>query len=91
VPEVPEPRPVIFEKVELRPNPASDVLQIWFMDEKAMYNVEVYDVLGRLIFEKKLASNVVEINVNDWERGFYTAIIQQGEERLAKPFVVMRP
>lgn len=91
IPEVPEPRPIILEIAELRPNPASDVLQIWFMDEKAVYDVEVYDVLGRLIFEKKQASDFLEMDVNDWERGFYAAIIKQGDERLTKPFIVMRP
>ncbi len=91
VPEVPEPRPIILETVELRPNPASEVLQIWFMDEKAVYDVEVYDVLGRLIFEKLQASDFLRLDVNDWTRGFYTAIFRRGDERLTKPFIVMRP
>ena len=56
-------------EVRIFPNPASDQVTIE-IEKKDSYTLEIYDVIGRLIYKTTIADNQ-QIAVNEWRKGTY--------------------
>ena len=64
--------------IQMYPNPAVDQFNItWASDEKQF--VEIYDALGRNVYNALLNKGVNSFDVSAWESGVYTIRIQHGD------------
>ena len=59
-------------EINIYPNPATDIL--YFDNLKSNTKILIYDNLGRLVSEKVLINN--SINVSNLPNGFYTILIK---------------
>ncbi|MFQ5447071.1 MAG: T9SS type A sorting domain-containing protein [Saprospiraceae bacterium] len=84
------PPPPLPEEFIISPNPVSETLQVQIRDPRLVERLSVYDATGRLVFERKDLSDVLDIGVGDWPKGTYFVRLEKGEEQFVKGFVVMR-
>ena len=89
IPPLPPPPPLPEEFI-ISPNPVSKILTIQIKDPGNVDRLSVYDATGRLVFEKELLTDVLEINVAGWPKGTYFVRLGKGDEQFVKGFVVMR-
>ncbi len=59
--------------LKLYPNPAQQSLSL---EAEGMTHMEVYDVLGQLVYQQDAESNNLTINVSDWTEGLYFVKVQ---------------
>ncbi|MCX6273028.1 MAG: T9SS type A sorting domain-containing protein [Bacteroidetes bacterium] len=60
------------------PNPFSDKLQVCFNKQPGSALLCVYDIVGRIIFSKKIGSDL-EINTCNWNPGIYLLMMSSGK------------
>jgi len=60
----------VSEKMNFYPNPVDDKLNISNPD-LSITSVKVYDISGRMIFVKKAASSLIEIDLSRLQKGIY--------------------
>lgn len=53
------------------PNPASDVLNISFPENKQVVHISVFDVLGKLVYKNQISRTRPQIDINGWSPGLY--------------------
>ena len=61
---------------KLYPNPASDWLKI---EGEGIFDVEIYDMNGRLLVKKQRQQGVADFSVSEWPNGQYAVRIRLGE------------
>lgn len=59
--------------LKLYPNPAQQSL---CLEAEGMTYIEVYDVLGQLVYQQDAESNNLTLNVSDWMEGLYFVKVQ---------------
>ena len=59
--------------LKLYPNPAQQSLSL---EAEGMTYIEVYDVLGQLVYQQGTESNNLTLNVSDWTEGLYFVKVQ---------------
>lgn len=59
--------------LKLYPNPAQQSLSL---EAEGMTHMEVYDVLGQLVYQQEIESNNLTLNVSDWTEGLYFVKVQ---------------
>lgn len=59
--------------LKLYPNPAQQSLSL---EAEGMTHMEVYDVLGQLVYQQETESNNLTLNVSDWREGLYFVKVQ---------------
>lgn len=69
------------QMVSLSPNPADQSLNI---EAEGMSRVTVYNMLGQLVYDTEVGSNVSRINVSDWKEGIYMLRIQTAQGQLSR-------
>lgn len=89
IPPLPPPPPLPEEFI-ISPNPVSKILTIQIKDPGNVERLSIYDATGRLVFEKKMLTDVLEIDVAGWPKGTYFVRLGKGDEQFVKGFVVMR-
>lgn len=60
--------------ISVQPNPASDFVQFnYYLPDEENGQLIVYDILGKVIFEKMLASgsNSIDVRTSAWAQGVY--------------------
>ncbi|MDY0143256.1 MAG: T9SS type A sorting domain-containing protein [Bacteroidales bacterium] len=76
------------KSISVYPNPANTTLIVFFnkySDEKI--NVKIFDNSGKQISSIKNANRITEINVSDFQPGFYTVLISHGKEVYSEKFI----
>lgn len=58
---------------DLYPNPTSGLIQ--FKCDFEMRSIEIYNVMGQLVFSKFGGTNIIELNLNEFQNGVYYAIV----------------
>ena len=72
--------------ISLYPNPASELLHI--KSSKPINKIKIYDVTGKLILTKRLASKTkAKLEIISLNKGFYTAIISDDYTDKALRFI----
>lgn len=66
--------------IKIWPNPARDVLNIQH-DFASEYQVAIYDIKGRLLFDQKFKSNQDQIDVSALDKGIYILSIESQSRR----------
>lgn len=59
--------------LKLYPNPVQQSLSL---EAEGMTHMEVYDVLGQLVYQQDAESNNLTLNVSDWTEGLYFVKVQ---------------
>jgi len=70
------------------PNPASTSLNIAFDDAPATGVIEVYDIIGELVFQSGINSKTMTISINHWREGMYAVRVSSDSGTLSKCFLV---
>lgn len=77
------------------PNPAdTQVTFKYSIDEYRDFEVKVFDVLGRLVYQKTetatpFSSQSFDVDTSNWADGVYHATIKNGKELISAPLVVI--
>lgn len=82
------------DKIEIYPNPGSDVVNVKFdLDRKyANVDIKVIDGIGRTVYSvnrKDIKNEVVNLSVNNYTAGNYYAVIVYDGKVIFKPFTVV--
>lgn len=74
--EAPGIEALVTNKLKVGPNPVDDYLQVEFTHEDGM--IEIYNVSGRLILQKKLHQGQQRVDMHQLPDGFYIYQLKQG-------------
>lgn len=82
------------ESLMIYPNPASDVLHIdlsaWDSEQEPV-QIFAVDTKGKLVFQKKVSNNGVEIiDVSTWQAGSFMIYVRQGTSLLSGKVILVR-
>lgn len=77
----------VDDKINLYPNPASDLLTIQ-SEENAIVNYTIYNSLGQLIQQKIVNKEQFQINISHLSSGMYTIQLNTRTNKLIKKFQV---
>jgi Secretion system C-terminal sorting domain len=58
-------------KLYVYPNPTSDFIKIDLQDESNLKTIEIYNVVGSLIFSQNVNSNSISLNISSFASGLY--------------------
>jgi hypothetical protein len=80
----------LFFNISVFPNPASNVLILKISkDDVTGIQYLLYDILGKLLLQKKLESNETSVPVNQLAKGLYILKVQEGMKEL-KTFKIIK-
>jgi hypothetical protein len=75
-------RSVVFEALnvfKIMPNPANTTVTVQFSENNTgVTNIDVYDVVGKLILHKSTSGNQLKMNVSNFRKGIYIIKVKQG-------------
>lgn len=72
----------------ISPNPSHDYLNIHLDSEKGnRLIIEVYNVLGKLVYTKSLDAVKESIPLDSWKKGVYVVLLKTNDHTQAKRFV----
>ena len=75
------------EKLILFPNPSSDKLTIFLQSEiKEGYSIEIFNLMGQKVFEKKKCSNTISISLDSFNLSAGTYIVAVKQTTTGKVF-----
>lgn len=80
-----------FNEIGLYPNPNNGTFNIQFTPSSEKINVVVFDLRGRVIFDKQYQNNGLfneSIQLDNVESGVYLVKIQDGSRKIAKKIIV---
>jgi len=69
-------------KIEINPNPATDLLDIEF-SEKSNYTMIINNILGETIIEKQVSTSHETINISNFEKGIYILQVIQNNKQIS--------
>ncbi len=65
------------ENVKIYPNPAENIIKIELVNNSIQkISIELYDMTGRLVFLKSYSSNIVTVDLTDFDSGNYLLTIK---------------
>jgi hypothetical protein len=71
-------------KMNVFPNPFSEKLQVKYELEGSKNELQVYTMLGKLIYTQQLIGSSTEINTAEWTPGLYFVCIHTGKQCLSQ-------
>ncbi|MDO1500978.1 T9SS type A sorting domain-containing protein [Winogradskyella maritima] len=77
-----------IESFKVRPNPASNFVNIILPKYSNELNIEVYDVLGKRIHKGKITKLESQLQVSSWKSGVYLVRISDSKTTLTKRLVI---
>jgi hypothetical protein len=75
--------------VNVYPNPAQDILNISISRLEQDAQLKIFDITGRLLMEKTLMSNKMQIDVSGFSKGVYIVEVQSKKLGIARQKVVI--
>lgn len=78
-------------ELSLSPNPAQDQLQIELKGIDSAYEIEIHDLLGKLLYRQKRANPISIIDIDTLSEGIYVLTVTIKDERLSQQFIISRP
>lgn len=72
--------------VFIYPNPTNSIINIELQDNDA-FGLEIFDVTGRRVYSNIYKNNKAQINLSDWQTGFYSIRIKQKDLILYKKII----
>jgi len=80
----------VKDDIMLYPNPASDKVQIRLTNISSfkLFKIIVYDQTGRFIFQSMNNTSDSSIDISQWNKGFYTVNITDGQKTIHKKLII---
>ncbi|MEY4903740.1 MAG: hypothetical protein RLZZ292_1555 [Bacteroidota bacterium] len=76
---------------KIYPNPSAEILNIDLTEETPNATLQIFDLLGKIIVEKKLLNKSNTLNISNLEEGIYLINVKSGERKLGiKKLIVVR-
>ena len=75
------------DKLIIYPNPSEDVINI-AIDNANKATIEIYNLIGRLIYSKTASSKTEKIDVSDYTTGIYLIKVKQADRIYIEKVVV---
>lgn len=75
------------ETFKVYPNPAKDVINVQLPDNTYKL-ARIYNIMGQLVMEHKIESNLQQININGFRSGMYYLLISGEKEMMKTQFIV---
>ena len=73
--------------ISVYPNPAKDLINIELNNLSEMSKIEMYDVIGKLVYSVQTKDSLIPINVNELNNGVYTIRIINNQSSYLKRFI----
>ncbi len=74
--------------VDVYPNPAGEVLNLELQEVRKVYEVELTDINGQVVYKSEIRNHKSEIAVSGFANGIYLLTLQNEEERVTVKVVV---
>ncbi len=74
-------------KLEIYPNPASDLLNVKLTGAEETVNIKIYNALGQIIDDFNIKDNQSTINLSKYKKGLYFVGVDDGVHNALKKFV----
>ena len=70
------------KEIKVYPNPTSEFANIVLPSNQSAYTLEIYDVIGNMIFSEKITEgqNNYRINLTDFRSGIYQIVISSKDK-----------
>jgi len=68
-------------KIQVYPNPISDNVTIEFTDLQRKGNIQLFNVIGNLVFSKQIDNQIEHISTASFANGLYFLVIQTGVDK----------
>ena len=78
------------ENISIYPNPANDYVTINIneIDINKSNTLQVYDVLGKIIYISNITNSLFTINTSQWSKGIYTINFTQNNQRIHHKLII---
>jgi hypothetical protein len=70
------------------PNPANDIVCVEFLNNNTSFEIEIYDVCGRMVFNRSCFENTNYIDVTDLKNGIYIINIKSKNETFLTKLII---
>jgi len=77
-------------EASIYPNPASTSFVLETKDPSKLFDLEIYDAFGRLIFSDFNLNSGTSVNTNGWADGLYMVVINEGKNKTFAKLVVQQ-
>jgi PKD repeat protein len=74
-------------RLEIYPNPATELLNVMVSGAAETFNLKVYNALGQVIDDFDVKSNRTTINLNSYKKGLYYIGVDDGMHTALKKFI----
>ena len=76
--------------IKVYPVPAKDFVNIAIsdMNDTQPLHVNVYDVLGKIMYSSSLSQNDNKLNTSNWSKGLYTIEIVQNQKSIHQKIII---
>jgi hypothetical protein len=71
----------------ISPNPAEDKLNIKLLSANENVKLEVFDVLGKLIYKGEITQLESSVNISNWKSGVYLVRVSNNKTTQTKRFI----
>ena len=75
------------EDFVISPNPSKDKLNIKFQSVNEDLKLEVFDVLGKLIYRGEITQLESSVNISNWKSGVYLVRVSNNKTTQTKRFI----
>jgi len=75
--------------IRVFPNPATDFVGLHFQNT-ANYNIAIYDLAGKLIFQEKTDQTDYKVKVKNYSRGVYMLVVKDTENKKFASFKMVK-
>jgi hypothetical protein len=79
--------PIQDEDFVISPNPAEDKLNIKLLSANENVKLEVFDVLGKLIYKGEITQLESSVNISNWKSGVYLVRVSNNKTNQTKRFI----
>ena len=73
--------------INLFPNPAGDLVNVWVDGVHNKTVIKVYNLMGKLVMQKESGNTLTQLNISKLSAGFYLLHINDGRETRSAKFV----
>ncbi len=78
--------PVPHTEINIYPNPASDVLNVFIPENQGSFKLEVSDVTGRTLLKKHI-NETEKISLDSWAPGWYNVKLKNNDSQFEQEFI----
>lgn len=74
--------------VDVYPNPTSEILNIELQESNKIYEVEITDINGQVVYKSEIGNQKSEVSVSGYANGIYLLTLENEEQRTSLKIVI---